>query len=302
MPVQSHVSLSSGRSTRLRRRQIVCGLLLTLLLLPNGLAYFHARAMTTFASGGKRSARPEELSLLGKVGVLLTGISLPRPVNEKTPAEVGLDYETLEIRGDDGIVLEAWRIRRRGSRAFVLMFHGYAASKSSLLPEALAFHELGCETLLVDFRGSGGSSGNESAAVLRAIAVNAVEPAAVIIECPFDRFLKTVENRFSAMGLPAFPLAQMLVFWGGVERGMNSFAHNPVEYAASVRSPALVMHGARDPRVSIAEVESVFANLAGEKLLVLFSEAGHEPYLAVDAPRWQEAVGTFLERIEARAN
>jgi alpha-beta hydrolase superfamily lysophospholipase len=305
-----------------------------LALLPNAMAYVHARAMTRFASGGRRSARPEELSSLGKAAVLLTGINLPRPADDKTPGDFGLEYEALEIRGDDGIDLDAWRIGHSEARAVVVLFHGYAASKSSLLAEAAALHELGCETLLVNFRGSGGSAGNEttlgvyeaddvqkafgfarsladgmpivlygrsmgSAAVLRAVAVNGVEPAAVILECPFDRFLTTVKNRFSAMGLPAFPFAEMLVFWGGVQQGMNGFAHNPVDYARSVRCPALVVHGRRDRRVAAAEVESVFRNLAGEKQLVLFPEAGHEPYLATDAARWNEAVSDFLERVES---
>jgi len=139
-----------------------------------------------------------------------------------------------------------------------------------------------------------------SAAVLRAIAVKGVDPDAVIVECPFDRLLSTVANRFSAMGLPVFPFAHMLVFWGGVQHGMNGFTHNPVEYAASVRSPALLMHGSRDPRVSVAEVDSIFEKLAGEKQLVLFPQAGHESYLAVDAVRWNEAVDDFLESVVSR--
>jgi pimeloyl-ACP methyl ester carboxylesterase len=212
------------------------------------------------------------------------------------------------------------------------MFHGYAASRASLLPEALTLHELGCETMLINFRGSGGSSGSEttlgvyeaddvrkaltfarpltrasplilygksmgSAAILRAIAVWGVDAEGIIVECPFNRLLTTVENRFAAMGLPAFPFAHLLVFWGGVQKGMNGFAHNPVDYAASVRSPTLLMHGSRDPRVSVAEVESIFANLAGDKRLVLFPQAGHESYVAVDRACWNEAVDEFLMRV-----
>ncbi len=313
---------------------MLAALAVAFFLAPNVPAYMHARAMTTFAIGGGRSERPEELSALGKARVLLTGVNLPRPVNDKTPADLGLEFETLEIRGGDGIDLQSWRIPCRDARAVVVMFHGYAASKSSLLPEALALHELACETLLVDFRGSGGSTGNEttlgvfeaddvrkafdfarllgeglplvlygrsmgSAAILRAIAMKGIDPAAVIVECPFDRFLTTVKSRFSAMGLPAFPFAHLLVFWGGIQHGMNGFAHNPVDYAASVCCPALVLHGRHDRRVSVAEVESILANLAGEKHLVLFPEAGHEPYLAVDAFRWNAAVDAFLASVSA---
>src|SRR5579871_3277165 len=157
MPVPSQTA-SPGRGLLYwRRPRCLVVLVVALLLLVNVMTYVHARAMTTFAPGGRRSARPEELSALGKACILLTGVNLPRPVNDKTPAEFGLEYETVEIRENNGVDLEAWRIRCRDARAVVVMFHGYAASKSSLLTEALALHRLGCETLLVDFRGSGGS-------------------------------------------------------------------------------------------------------------------------------------------------
>ena len=40
----------------------------------------------------------------------------------------------------------------------VILFYGYSAEKTSLLDEARAFLDLGASVLLVDFRGSGGSS------------------------------------------------------------------------------------------------------------------------------------------------
>ena len=43
-----------------------------------------------------------------------------------------------------------------------------------------------------------------------------VRADAVVLECPFDRLLTTVEHRFELMGVPAFPLARLLTFWGGV--------------------------------------------------------------------------------------
>jgi alpha-beta hydrolase superfamily lysophospholipase len=335
MPAQSQIVAPACKRFG-RRRQVAAALVVALIFVPNGLAYFHARAMTTFSTSGSRSVPPERLSAGEKIAVVVTGVNLPRPANARSPADVELAYETRLIRGDDGIDLEAWHIPAINPRALVIMFHGYAASKASLLLEAQAFHELGCETLLVDFRGSGGSTGNEttlgvyeaddvrkavehsrllagttplilygqsmgSAAVLRAIAVKGVDADGVIVECPYDRLLSTVANRFSAMGLPAFPFAHMLVFWGGLQHGMNGFAHNPVEYAASVRSPALLMHGSRDPRVSVAEVSSIFEKLAGEKQFVLFPQAGHESYSAVDAARWNEAVDDFLERVTVRS-
>lgn len=315
-----------------RRRMAAC-LFVVLFAGANLLAVFHARAMTTFSTGGSRTDRPESLSPLQKARILLAGVNLPRPVNEKSPKDFGLAYETHRIRGQGDVELEAWQVPCRDPRATVLMFHGYASCKARLLHEARELNALDCETLLVDFRGSGGSSGNEttlgvyeaddvaaslkfarplagarplilygrsmgSAAILRAVAAQGVEPDAVILECPFDRLLSTVENRFSAMGVPVFPMAPLLVFWGGVLHDMNGFAHNPVDYAASVRCPALLMHGRRDPRVSVAQVRSICAKLSGEKRLALFPRAGHESYLAIDPESWRRTIEEFLDRVE----
>ena len=145
------------------RRRLIAGCSALAIVLPlNLMAYVHARAMTSYSAGGERSPPPERLSALGKVQVFLTGINLPRPVNVKSPAELGLSYQTHIISRKGGLDLEAWRIPGDGLRPVVIMFHGYGSCKDQLLDEASAFHELGCETVLVDFRGSGGSAGNET--------------------------------------------------------------------------------------------------------------------------------------------
>ncbi len=135
---------------------------------------------------------------------------------------------------------------------------------------------MGYAAFLLDFHGSGGSRGSDTSIGVReaddaaraveyvrrkfpnrrlilygqsmgsafgAIAVNGVRPDAIIVECPFDRLLSTASNRFAAMGLPAFPAAHLLIFWGGVQQGFNAFRHNPVEYARNVACPVLLLHG-----------------------------------------------------------
>lgn len=85
------------------------------------------------------------------------------------------------------------------------------------------------------------------------MARNGIKPDAVILEAVFDTMLHTVEHRFGAMGVPAFPNAELLLFWGGVQGGFNGFDHNPVEYAGSLSCPALFMHGGLDPSSRMEE-------------------------------------------------
>jgi alpha-beta hydrolase superfamily lysophospholipase len=258
---------------------------------------------------------------------LLGGVTLPRPGPAETPAHVGLPYAVHSFAGDEG-PLEAWHVPHPAARGTVVMFHGYKACKAVLLPEARAFHGLGYACFLVDFRGSGGSEGDHtsigyyeaddvaraaafarrrwpsaplilygqsmgSAAILRALSAGLKADAAVL-ECPFDRLLTTVKARFATLGVPSFPGAQLLVFWGGVRHGFDGFRHNPVEYAARVRCPTLLMHGARDWRVRTAEARAIYAALAGPKRWELFAEAGHQSYCGACRGRWCEVVEGFL--------
>jgi uncharacterized protein len=322
---------------RTHPRRALCYSLLIGFLLLNVWTFRHAWAMTHYSYGGKSTIRPEEMSLLGRAAVVLTGVNLPRPVNNRTPADVDLAFETCRIHVPDGTELEAWHVPHLDGRATVLLFHGYGASKSKLLDEARAFHEMGCEVLLVDFRGSGGSSGDTttlgvyesadvaatfdfartlaedrplilfgrsmgSAAILRAIARDGVAPAGIIMECPFDRLLTTVKNRFRSIGLPSFPCAELLVFWGGVQHGMNGFAHNPMEDARGVKCPVLLMHGDQDKRVSLPEVQAVFANLPGWKQLEIFPDVGHESCHRTRPDLWSQFVAEFLDRHAAWRN
>ena len=119
----------------------------------NGLAYRQALAMTNSTPGGVHTPRPKALSLAQKMGVLASGVRLPRPENNHTPLDQEMTYEIWTIPVENGISLEAWHVLRVESRGVILMFHGYADRKSSILPEARAFFDQGWDPVLVDLRG-----------------------------------------------------------------------------------------------------------------------------------------------------
>lgn len=292
------------------------------------MAWFHARAFLNYAEKGGREPSERIRHTLGKAGLLLTGVHRPRPQNDRTPADWGLPSETVRFTAPDGTALEAWLIPGAGRP--VLLFHGYALARSSLLDEAAAVHALGHPVLLTDFRGSGGSEGNRTtlgylealdvaaavrwmtrrlprtgapilygqsmggAAVLRAVAELGVPAQGLILESTFDTLLHTVRHRFRALGWPAFPAAESLVFWGGVQSGFNGFRHNPADYAARVTLPALILHGGRDALVSVEDTARLFENLAGPKRQVAFPRAGHASCRPADPDRWRRAVAEFL--------
>jgi uncharacterized protein len=321
-----------------KRRRLRVGLLLLLVLVAgiNAVAFTQTWTMTHYAAAGTRTLRPEELSLLDKIGVVLTGVTVPRPSNKGTPADVGLSYvsERIAVGDSEGGELGAWYISQEGAPGIVLMFPGYAESKDGLLQQAAEYHSLGWATLLVDFRGEGDSTGSSTtlgaregrdvaaaleyarrewpgekyvlygvsmgaASILRAYAEDGARPDALVLESSFDSLLGTVQNRFDAIGLPSFPAAQLMVFWGSVQFGYNGFADNPISYAALVQSPVLFMYGTADPRVTARQSEAIYAQLnpAAGKTSVAFQGLGHESLLAGDKSLWSTSVAQFLQSV-----
>ena len=128
-----------------------------------------------------------------------------------------------------------------------------------------------------------------------------MRPDALVLESPFDSLLSTVQNRFDAIGLPSFPAAQLMVFWGSVQLGYNGFADNPISYAASVQCPVLFMYGTADPRVTARQSEAIYARLdpPGGKTSVAFQGLGHESLLAGDRSLWSTSVAQFLQTVSA---
>ncbi|HMH22333.1 MAG TPA: alpha/beta hydrolase [Puia sp.] len=325
----------------MRRKKILKLLLwifITVFFLMNAVAAMHAWKFTHFSDSGiEKTKDPKHLSFGAKLSALLFGVANPRPVGQALPSQ---PFDTVQLQSNKRI--ECWSILRDSSRhssrgshnagdstkGTVILFHGYGGEKSSMLDKSDIFQQLGYNTLLVDFMGSGGSEGNRTTigfreaeevmtcytylagkgeshiylfgtsmgavAILKAIKDYRLTPAGIILECPFGTLYKTVCARFRSMDVPVFPMAGLLVFWGGVENGFWAFSHKPVEYARAVGCPTLLLYGEKDEKVSLGETEDLFANLHGRKKLHVYPFAGHENYLHQYKQEWTHDVGHFL--------
>ncbi|MDB9511068.1 alpha/beta fold hydrolase [Kamptonema animale CS-326] len=300
-----------------KSRKHLCQLVVAVFFVLNVLSYTGAYVLTHFSSPGQ------------------LGLGLPRPTSSKLPTNIGLEYITQRIPISQNEWLETWFIPAQSSVSggTVLLFPGNAGSKAKqLLAPTQVFHSLGYDTLLVDFRGVGGSSGNTttlgvreakdvaltmsyaqrsnfkrplvlygvsmgSAAILKAVALEQVNPDAVILELPFARLLNAVRSRLREIRVPTFPMAEMLVFWGSIQHGFNGFTHNPVTYASKVKCPTLLLHGKLDKWTTVAEIDRIFQNLHGSKQLVIFPNSGHNLLVTVDKEHWKRSIDRFLKGI-----
>ena len=292
----------------------------------NFIVYNHVYRFTHFSESVKnKTKRPEELSFLEKMQTMVMGVSIPKPENKTEPDR---NYETILLKSKED--LEAWYIEVPDAKGVVIMFHGYSSSKSSLLEYAEEFNAKAYSTLLVDFMGSGGSTGQlttigfeestdvktayefvrerntnkeivlfgcsmGAVSIMKSIVDYNIEPHKIILECPFGSFKETTKTRFQAMGLPSFPFVDLLMIHGSIQLGFNPYKHKPIDYAKEITTPTLLLFGEKDERVSMQSIEEIFANLNGIKKLGIMKNSGHEIYLNDDRETWNALLDEFLK-------
>jgi pimeloyl-ACP methyl ester carboxylesterase len=91
------------------------------------------------------------------VGLMMTNAA-PMPLGDTTPADVGLEYEDVELRTSDGVRLEAWYVPSQNGAAVVLLA-GAGSTRDGEVERAAALAGEGFGVLLLDVRGHGGSGG-----------------------------------------------------------------------------------------------------------------------------------------------
>lgn len=300
------------------------GAIIILFFLMNVMAIFHSYKLTHFDEEElEKTKNPKELNFFNKLTILFLGVSNPRPVNGTITGNV----ETIRLKSNKEI--ECWLVKIPDSKGTVILFHGYSGEKSSMLDKSKVFNELGYSTFLVDFMGSGGSEGSQTTigfyeamqvstcfnylkdngeeniylfgtsmgavAIMKAISDYEIKPRGIVIECPFGTMYETVSARFKIMNLPAFPMAGLLVFWGGVQNGFWAFGHQPVKYAKQINCATLLLYGGQDPKVSKDEIEAIYRNLNGGKTLKIYPNAAHENYLNDYKKEWASDVREFIQ-------
>lgn len=300
-------------------------------LMMNVVAYFHAYKFTHFSidKNASKTKSPEQLTTFDKLQTLAFGVNNPRPQNKPKPN----GYKTLVLQSNKKI--ECWYSKKNTSgyadsiKGTVIIFHGYSGEKSSMLDKAFEFEKLQYRTLLVDFMGSGGSEGNQTTlgfkeaeevktafeflknkgekniflfgtsmgavAIMKALNDYNIEPTGIILECPFGSMYETTCARFKIMKAPIFPMAGLLVFWGGVQNGFWAFDHQPTEYAKALQCPTLLLYGEADKNVSKSEIDTIFQNIKGKKTLKTYPLAAHENYLIKYQKEWVGDVKGFLD-------
>ncbi len=305
--------------------------LLVQVVLVNISAALYAYKLTHFYTDPSLRDQKTSKNILAKTWKLFTGPRFARTVPGDTPQ---FPYDSVIFTTKKGLRIHAWYARPdSASRGTVIMFHGVTAQKSLMIPEAGAFRDLGLNVLMVDFRGHGGSEGNQTSlgvretedvklaydyivkqgekniylygvsmgavVIAKAVSDDEIKPAALIMEMPFASLKAHLQARARTLGFPGFPerpFGFLVSNWIGWETGFNGPGHQTTQYAKDIHCPVLLQWGEKDELVMRWEMDAVYGSISSkDKKLVTYPGAGHESLFRNDPGKWRSEVGSLMK-------
>jgi len=248
--------------------------------------------------------------LQGKM-VFLSG--MPGRALTATPGDIGLTYEDVFLTTTDSERLHGWFVPAAGARGVVLFFHGNAGNISHRLDSIAIFNQLGLDTLIIDYRGYGESSGktSEQGTYLDAQAAwdylvdeRGVSADRIII---FGRSLGGAIGAW--LGSQHIPAAVIIEssFSSGVDMARRLYPFLPVrlitrlrypvvDYASRLESPVLVMHS-RDDEIIPFEMGREIHGAVKQRKAFLELRGDHNAGFYISRQQYIPGLDEFIESI-----
>ncbi|MUH36817.1 alpha/beta hydrolase [Zobellia amurskyensis] len=218
------------------------------------------------------------------------------------------DFEEFNLTTDDGAKLNAVHIKQDSSKGIILYFHGNSGNISHLIHVANLFSEKGYESILVDYRTYGKSTGKVSEQAL-------YDDAQLFYNYAKERYSENeiiLYGRSFGTGIATWLASEnnpeKLVlespFYSAVALGKHRFPFLPIdwlsnfrfpsnEYVKQVQCPIYIFHGKEDSVIPYESAEKLYEAIPGNKKeLFTISKAGHN-YLQ-DFKVFKEGMNSIL--------
>ena len=246
-------------------------------------------------------------------------VFFPSAGEDRTPAALGIRYETVHLQTSDGERLVAWQLEPDLPIADVVYFHGNGGNLSIWLPILATLHHLNLRVLAVDYRGYGLSSGSPSEQGLYRDAAAAV--AHVVAHRTGDRHAAPLIYWGRSLGGPVaasatrvhlpdglilestFPDKAAFVKSNPVLRFLNLFSRYRFPTAGmlqDVQRPTLVMHAQRDSIVPYPLGRQLYEQLSPPKRFSDIGDADHNDLFEVTRHTYWGPVLQFIGELANR--
>ncbi|QQS13727.1 MAG: alpha/beta fold hydrolase [Rhodospirillales bacterium] len=273
---------------------------------------------------------------LSAIGVLVAAwvaaggaVSVPRWPVGAPPTD--LPVVEIAVDGEPGIVIRGWAVANPCACGVVVLLHGSAGTRESMLSRARFLHRAGYSSILVDMRAHGRSDGafttfgGRESLDARAVIAEARRrfpgqrvaaigfslggaalllgdaPApldALVVEAVYATLEDSARNRVAAgMGaavgatLPWLLYAQMPLRFGVSHRALR-----PVERIGAAAAPVFVLGGERDPYTPPAETRALFDAARSPKEMWIVPGAHHWDLHDIAGAEYERRILAFLGR------
>lgn len=243
----------------------------------------------------------------------------PEAILQTTPARLGAPFEDLRILSGSGAErgnLHAWWIPAEKPDAPTLLYlHGNFRNIGYNLENALRYRTLGCNLLLLDYRGYGKSTGGKpsegkvyedaEAAWQYLVGQRGVKPQQLFIyghslggAVAIDLALRhpevaglIAESTFTSMRAMSELKHNLLPVGLLLNQRFESLQKIP-----QLKVPVLLIHGTWDQKVPVSMAQQLFEAAPQPKTLVMIEGGEHSNNAAVGWVEYRDAVSAFVKQ------
>jgi hypothetical protein len=231
------------------------------------------------------------------------------------PGNLNLEYENVQLKTSDNLILSAWYIPAKNAKFTLLNCHGNGGNISHRLESINIFHDLGVNCLIFDYRGYGASQGkpteegvyidaktaykwliNEKkispeniiiygqslgGSVAAHLAGN-VKAQGLIIESSFTSFADVAKKFY-----PYMPI-----------RTLAKYSFKTSDYLERVNYPVLIIHSKDDELVPFEFGQRLYEKAAKEPKEFLEISGSHNDGFLESEQIYREGLSSWLKFIE----
>ncbi|MCM8803508.1 MAG: alpha/beta fold hydrolase [Candidatus Omnitrophica bacterium] len=247
-----------------------------------------------------------------------------------TPKDIGLSYENITLKTEDGKKLKGWLIYSEKSNGIIICLHGYPANKSDILP-VVEFLYPEFSLLLFDFRAHGESEGkicyfglkefldvksaidfiksNEKTKNLKigiwgysfgaAVGIIASskykEIKCLITDSAFANFPDMVKNYYKNLGPLKYIFSSSSIFLGKYVFRNDFRLNSPENFISNVNCPILIIHSRNDDFVPFSHAKKLYKK-ANQPKEIYVVEGPHTGLDRAYTDQYRKKVKDFLKK------
>ena len=237
------------------------------------------------------------------------------------PSDIGLSYEDVSLDlPDSQVPISGWYVKAARQNTLVfLFFHGNKCSIADSLEYAMCFNSLGCDTLLIDYRGYGFSKSQSfipcetsvyedaSAALEYLINERGIEPSRIVL------YGHSLGSGIAIETAKRFPDIAALIVEGAFTSILDMSALKrrfmlfPVKWLLKekfdnlgkvpfLKVPILLLHASEDNTVPLWMHNALYSEVYGEKDRIVFEGASHTNLVWYLESLYLEGIRDFISK------